>query len=133
MSVPLPCSVPGIDWLPFLLLACRFWRVQTEPGAPPPVDAAAVPEYGAAEGLASGSWWESMNLTVFGKQVTNEQAKMMQTLMPVIFTVMMLFLPAGLTVYIFASTVIGVIQTLIFVRPNSNDRVPLAPHVSSGQ
>ena len=51
----------------------------------------------------------------------NEQAKMMQTLMPVIFTVMMLFLPAGLTVYIFASTVIGVIQTLAIVRPQAND------------
>lgn len=49
---------------------------QAEPGAPPPMDVPAVPEYGAAEGLASGSWWESMNLTVFGKQVTNEQAKM---------------------------------------------------------
>ena len=51
----------------------------------------------------------------------NEQAKMIQTLMPVIFTVMMLFLPAGLTVYIFASTVIGVIQTLVIVRPHSSD------------
>ncbi|MGB1699456.1 MAG: YidC/Oxa1 family insertase periplasmic-domain containing protein, partial [Nannocystaceae bacterium] len=65
----------------------------------------------------------------------NEQAKMMQTLMPVIFTVMMLFLPAGLTVYIFASTVIGVIQTLIFVRPNSSYAgTAHAPHgTPSGQ
>lgn len=48
---------------------------QSEPGAPPPMDSA-VPDYGAAaEGLASGSWWESMNLTIFGKKVTNEQAK----------------------------------------------------------
>ena len=54
----------------------------------------------------------------------NEQAKMMQTLMPVIFTVMMLFLPAGLTVYIFASTVIGVLQTLLIVRPNSKSDEP---------
>ena len=44
---------------------------------------------------------------------------MMQTLMPVIFTAFMWFLPAGLTVYIFASTVIGVIQTLVIVRPRA--------------
>ena len=47
-----------------------------EPGAPPPADDVAVPEYsGDAEGMASSSWWDSMSLTVFGKQVTNEQAK----------------------------------------------------------
>ena len=47
-----------------------------EPGAPPPADDVAVPEYsGDAEGMASSSWWDSMSLTVFGKSVTNEQAK----------------------------------------------------------
>lgn len=47
----------------------------------------------------------------------SQQAKMMMWLMPIIFTVMMLFLPSGLGIYIFANVVLSLIQTLIQVRP----------------
>lgn len=47
----------------------------------------------------------------------NQQAKMMQWMMPGIFTVMMLFLPSGLGVYIFANIVLSLIQTFIQLRP----------------
>lgn len=47
----------------------------------------------------------------------NQQAKMMAYLMPGVFTVMMLFLPSGLGVYIFASVLLSLVQTLIQVRP----------------
>lgn len=46
----------------------------------------------------------------------NEQAKMMAWMMPIIFTVMMLFLPSGLGVYIFANVVLSLIQTAIQLR-----------------
>lgn len=49
--------------------------------------------------------------------VDNEQARMMAWMMPTIFTVMMLFLPSGLGVYIFANVLLSLIQTLIQVRP----------------
>lgn len=57
----------------------------------------------------------------------NEQAKIMQTTMPIIFTVMMLFLPAGLTVYIFANTTVSVLTTLIYLRPQSKKDASAAP------
>ena len=39
-----------------------------EPGAPPPAEGAAVPEYSeSTEGMAGGSWWETMSLSVCGK------------------------------------------------------------------
>lgn len=47
--------------------------------------------------------------------VDNEQAKMMAWMMPIIFTVMMLFLPSGLGVYIFANVLLSLIQTKIQV------------------
>ncbi len=43
------------------------------------------------------------------------QAKMMRWLMPIMFTLFMLFLPSGLAVYIFANIVLSIIQTLIQV------------------
>ena len=44
-----------------------------EPGAPPP---AAVPEYAeSTEGMAGGSWWETMSLSVCGKQLSTDQAQ----------------------------------------------------------
>lgn len=49
--------------------------------------------------------------------VDNEQARMMAWMMPIIFTVMMLFLPSGLGVYIFANVLLSLIQTMIQVRP----------------
>ena len=44
------------------------------------------------------------------------QAKMMRTIMPVMFTAIMLFLPAGLGVYILTNIVLSVIQTAIQMR-----------------
>ncbi len=46
----------------------------------------------------------------------NEQAKIMQWMMPGIFVVMMLFLPSGLGVYIFANIVLSLIQSYIQLR-----------------
>lgn len=43
------------------------------------------------------------------------QAKMMRWLMPIMFTLFMLFLPSGLAVYIFANIVLSITQTLIQV------------------
>jgi len=57
----------------------------------------------------------------------SEQAKLMTTMMPIVFTVMMLFLPAGLTVYIFANTTVSVITTLIYLRPQSKKDAAAAP------
>jgi YidC/Oxa1 family membrane protein insertase len=41
------------------------------------------------------------------------QAKMMQWMMPVVFTVMMLFLPAALGVYMLTNSVLGIVQQLV--------------------
>jgi len=49
----------------------------------------------------------------------NQQAKMMMWLMPIIFTVMMLFLPSGLGVYIFANILLSLVQTIIQFRTKS--------------
>jgi YidC/Oxa1 family membrane protein insertase len=46
----------------------------------------------------------------------SDQARMMAWMMPIIFTVMMLFLPSGLGVYIFANVVLSLIQTAIQLR-----------------
>lgn len=46
----------------------------------------------------------------------SDQAKMMAWMMPIVFTVMMLFLPSGLGVYIFANVVLSLIQTAIQLR-----------------
>lgn len=52
------------------------------------------------------------------------QAKMMQYAMPAVFTVMMLFLPSGLGVYILTNSVLGIVQQQIVER--------LAPSAPSG-
>ncbi|MEM7155708.1 MAG: membrane protein insertase YidC [Myxococcota bacterium] len=44
------------------------------------------------------------------------QAKLMRWVMPIMFTVFMLFLPSGLGVYIFANIVLSLIQTMIQMR-----------------
>lgn len=46
------------------------------------------------------------------------QAKLMRWVMPIMFTVFMLFLPSGLGVYIFANIVLSLIQTAIQVGTN---------------
>lgn len=43
------------------------------------------------------------------------QAKMMRWLMPIMFTLFMLFLPSGLAVYIFANILLSIVQTAIQV------------------
>lgn len=48
------------------------------------------------------------------------QAKMMRWLMPIMFTLFMLFLPSGLAVYIFANIVLSITQTLIQVGVGKN-------------
>jgi YidC/Oxa1 family membrane protein insertase len=50
-----------------------------------------------------------------------QQAKMMQWMMPGIFVVMMLFLPSGLGVYIFANIVLSLIQSFIQLRIKGKD------------
>ena len=52
------------------------------------------------------------------------QAKMMQWMMPGVFVVMMLFLPSGLGVYIFANITLSLIQTAIQLRMRSKDATP---------
>jgi len=44
------------------------------------------------------------------------QQKMMKWMFPIMFTVLMLFLPAGLTLYIFVSTILGIVQQLFNMR-----------------
>jgi YidC/Oxa1 family membrane protein insertase len=43
------------------------------------------------------------------------QARMMRWMMPIMFTLFMLFLPSGLAVYIFANIVLSLIQTALTV------------------
>jgi YidC/Oxa1 family membrane protein insertase len=46
----------------------------------------------------------------------NQQARMMMWMMPTIFTVMMLFLPSGLGIYIFANILLSLVQTVVQTR-----------------
>ncbi|MEI6079376.1 MAG: YidC/Oxa1 family membrane protein insertase, partial [bacterium] len=48
------------------------------------------------------------------------QAKMMMFLMPIIFTVFMVGLPSGLTLYILFSTVLGIAQQHMMNKKPSN-------------
>jgi YidC/Oxa1 family membrane protein insertase len=50
------------------------------------------------------------------QQMDPAQAKMMTYLMPAIFTAMMLFLPAGLGVYMFTNSALGIVQQLAVER-----------------
>ncbi|MCX4244040.1 membrane protein insertase YidC [Paraliomyxa miuraensis] len=52
------------------------------------------------------------------------QAKLMRWVMPIMFTVFMLFLPSGLGVYIFANIVLSLVQTAIQVGTNKNAEAP---------
>jgi YidC/Oxa1 family membrane protein insertase len=51
------------------------------------------------------------------------QAKMMMWMMPIVFTVMMLFLPAALGVYMLTNSILGIAQQLVLeqVAPRSKD------------
>jgi len=59
------------------------------------------------------------------------QAKMMMWMMPGIFVVMMLFLPSGLGVYIFANIVLSLIQSFVQLRIKSKDGKPDAGGTAS--
>src|SRR5690606_20576080 len=60
-----------------------------------------------------------------------QQAKMMMWMMPGIFVVMMLFLPSGLGVYIFANIVLSLIQSFVQLRIKSKDGKPDAGGTAS--
>jgi YidC/Oxa1 family membrane protein insertase len=51
----------------------------------------------------------------------NPQQKMMMTIMPVMFTGMMLFLPSGLVLYILVNTFLGIIQQVIQYKKMAED------------
>jgi YidC/Oxa1 family membrane protein insertase len=57
------------------------------------------------------------------QQMDMAQQKMMLYFMPLLFTVMMLFLPAGLGIYMLTNSVLGIVQQQIVERvaPRSND------------
>ena len=55
------------------------------------------------------------------------QMKMMQWVMPGVFVAMMLFLPSGLGVYIFANITLGLVQSFIQLRIPSGDKAAPAP------
>ena len=61
------------------------------------------------------------------------QQKMMTVLMPVMFTVFSIFLPAGLTLYILTNTVLGMIQQAIVNRGKSPTPAPAVAVVDSSQ
>ncbi len=56
------------------------------------------------------------------------QAKMMRWVMPIMFTVFMLFLPSGLGIYIFANILLSIVQTAIQV--GTNKKAEAAPAAS---
>ncbi|MBC8067865.1 MAG: membrane protein insertase YidC [Deltaproteobacteria bacterium] len=55
------------------------------------------------------------------------QAKMMRWLMPIMFTLFMLFLPSGLAVYIFANIFLSIVQTAIQVGVTGKPEAPGKP------
>ncbi len=63
--------------------------------------------------LMAASMWYNQKITPTTMDPT--QAKVMQFL-PIVFGLMMVALPSGLTLYIFVSTVFGIIQQQIFMR-----------------
>jgi len=61
------------------------------------------------------------------------QAKMMMWMMPGIFVVMMLFLPSGLGVYIFANIVLSLIQSFVQLRIKPKDGADAAQAATSAE
>jgi YidC/Oxa1 family membrane protein insertase len=82
-----------------------------------------------------------MGVSMFVQQKMTPAAGMDPTqqkillLMPVIFSVVMLNLPSGLTAYIFLSTLLGILQQLLMNREQGKDTAPLvtAPQSPSGK
>ena len=71
-----------------------------------------------------------MGLSMYGQQaitpqpMEGPQAKMMKYFMPGMFTVMMLALPSGLTLYIFVNTLLTMLHQYYM---NKTDPIPTAP------
>ncbi len=59
------------------------------------------------------------------------QQKAMTTMMPVMFTVFTIFVPAGLTLYIMTNTVLGMVQQAVVNRGNAKSTPPSRPAPSS--
>jgi YidC/Oxa1 family membrane protein insertase len=59
-------------------------------------------------------------------QMDPMQQKMMTYVMPAVFTVMMLFLPSGLAVYMLTNSVIGILQQLAIEKYYSSSSPALA-------
>jgi YidC/Oxa1 family membrane protein insertase len=57
--------------------------------------------------------------------VDNPQMKMMQNIMPFLFTTMMLFLPSGLVLYIVVNTVLSIAQQLWIKREMEIEKTSL--------
>ena len=53
-------------------------------------------------------------------QTGDENMQRVMQFMPIIFSVMMLTLPSGLTLYIFISTLFGVLQQMFFMRDRNS-------------
>ncbi len=53
------------------------------------------------------------------------QQKIMTTVMPVMFTAFMLFLPGGLVLYIFVNTVLGIAQQMMLLKKSGASKKPL--------
>ena len=70
--------------------------------------------------LALGALMILQNRMMPNTAMDPAQAKMMRWVMPIMFTVFMLFLPSGLGVYIFANIVLSLVQTAIQVGTNKN-------------
>jgi len=58
--------------------------------------------------------------------VDNPQMKVMQNVMPFLFTAMMLFLPSGLVLYIVVNTVLSIAQQLWIKREMENEKTSLS-------
>ncbi len=70
--------------------------------------------------LALGALMILQNRMMPNMAMDPAQAKLMRWVMPIMFTAFMLFLPSGLGVYIFANTVLTLVQTAIQVGTNKN-------------
>jgi membrane protein insertase Oxa1/YidC/SpoIIIJ len=72
-----------------------------------------------------------MGVAMYGQQAITPQAmdgmqaKMMKYFMPVMFTVMMLWLPSGLTLYIFVNTVLSMLHQVYMNRTDPDYRAGL--------
>ncbi len=63
-------------------------------------------------------------------QMDPTQQKMMTFVMPAVFTVMMLFLPSGLAVYMLTNSVLGIVQQLAIEKYWSRKSPPVAPGIT---